>query len=397
MPGIEARGPAAAARRVRLFKKGRPMAGLIQHTPENRHHKGDTSMEPRARTLLAAAFAAGLALAPAAGRAEDLTKITISYQPSLYWALPFYIAQEKGWWKDVGLDASYVTFPAGAPQVAAAQAGSWDVGGTGSVPAVLGAARFGLLTAGVANDESKANAMMTRADKVDAILKDPSQLNGQKLLITTNSTVDYAARSCLAKWGLKPGAVQFVNLGQAQIISAMMANNGDVVGVWAPFTYTLEEKAGAKVLCSGADAGAIVPGALVVRPEFAKEHPDLVAKALAVYLRGWSWAKAHPKEARAMAKAFYAAGGVLASDRAIDQEFALRPTFGLEEQIALMDRSKGASKLDDWLGRIGGFMAQVGTIPAAPEAKSYVEDSFMKKIAADPKLKAFATEFDKTN
>ncbi|MFG1346694.1 ABC transporter substrate-binding protein [Xanthobacter autotrophicus DSM 431] len=357
--------------------------------------------KPRAHAFIAAALAAalsaGLALPPAAAQAQALTKINISYQPSLYWALPFYIAAEKGWWKDVGLDASFVTFPAGAPQVAAAQAGSWDVGGTGSVPAVLGAARFGLLTVGITNDESKTNAMMTRADKVAAIQKDPAALKGQKLLLTTNSTADFAARNCLAKWGLKSSDMQFVNLGQAQIISAVMANTSDVVGVWAPFTYTLEEKAGAKVLCSGADAGAMVPGALVVRPAFAKEHPDLVAKALAVYLRGWSWAKAHPKEARAMTKAFYAAGGVEASDSAIDQEFALRPTFGLTEQVKLMDRAKGASELDGWLGRIGGFMAEVGTIPAAPEAKSYVDESFMKTVAADPKLKAFATEFDKTN
>ena len=297
----------------------------------------------------------------------------------------------------MGLDATFVTFPAGAPQVAAAQAGSWDVGGTGSVPAVLGAARFGLVTVGITNDESKTNALMTRADKVAALQKDPSALKGQKLLLTTNSTADYAARNCLAKWGLKSSDMQFVNLGQAQIISAAMANNSDVVGVWAPYTYTLEEKAGAKVLCSGADAGAIVPGALVVRPAFAKEHPDLVAKVAAVYLRAWGWAKAHPKEAHAMTKAFYAVGGVEASDSAIDQEFALRPTFALTEQLRLMDRAKGPSALDGWLGRIGAFMAEVGTIPAAPEAKSYVDDSFMRMVAADPKLKAFATEFDTTN
>lgn len=354
----------------------------------------------RRHAFLAAALAAFSAtlVAPAApARAEGLTKISISYQPSLYWALPFYIAAEKGWWKDVGLDATFVTFPAGAPQVAAAQAGSWDVGGTGSVPAVLGAARFGLVTVGITNDESKTNALMTRADKVAALQKDPSALKGQKLLLTTNSTADYAARNCLAKWGLKSSDMQFVNLGQAQIISAAMANNSEVVGVWAPYTYTLEEKAGAKVLCSGADAGAIVPGALVVRPAFAKEHPDLVAKVAAVYLRAWGWAKAHPKEAHAMTKAFYAVGGVEASDSAIDQEFALRPTFALTEQLRLMDRSKGPSALDGWLGRIGAFMAEVGTIPAAPEAKSYVDDSFMRMVAADPKLKAFATEFDTTN
>ena len=46
------------------------------------------------------------------------------------------------------------TFPAGVPQIAASASKSWDVGGTGSVPAVLGAARYQLLTIGITNDES---------------------------------------------------------------------------------------------------------------------------------------------------------------------------------------------------------------------------------------------------
>lgn len=357
-------------------------------------------MKMRRGKILAGALVAALGMAPAAGpamAAQQLTKVNISYQPSLYWALPFYIATEKGWWKEVGLDPTFITFPAGAPQVAAAQAGSWDVGGTGAVPAVLGAARFGLVTVAVTNDESKTNAIMADGGKVDALKADPSKLKGQRLLLTTNSTADYAARACLEKWGLKSSDMQFVNLGQAQVISAMMADKNSVVGVWAPHTYTLEEKAGAKVLCSGADAGAMVPGTLVVRPEFAKKNPEEVAKILAVYMRAWNWAKAHPKEAQAMAKSFYAVGGVEASDNAIRQEFELRPTYGLQQQVELMDRSKGDSELDGWLNRIGGFMSNVGTIPNAPDTKVYVDDSFVKKVAADEKLKSFATEFDKSN
>ncbi len=319
-----------------------------------------------------------------------LTKIKISYQPALYWALPFFVATEKGWWKEVGLEPEFSTFPAGAPQVAAAQAKSWDVGGTGSVPAVLGAARFGLATIGLTNDESKANALMVSADKFEALKANPASIKGQKILTTTNSTVHYASLSCLQKWGLKGSDVEFVNLGQAQIIAAMSSKNGDVAGVWAPNTYTLEEKVGAKLLCSGADANAIVPGALVARPDYIKENPQEVAKFLAVFLRGWAWAKANPVEARAMLKKFYMAGGVEISDKAGNAEFDTRPVFSLEEQLKLMDRSAGASSVDKWLGNIGEFMTSVGTLQASPAAASYITDEPMKRVLADPKLRDFA-------
>ncbi|HZP77746.1 MAG TPA: ABC transporter substrate-binding protein [Pseudolabrys sp.] len=343
----------------------------------------------------AAIIAAGF-IAAAAPQARAQTAINVSYQPALYWALPYYAATEKGWWKEVGLNPSFSVFPAGAPQVAAGQAKSWDVGGMGSVPAVLGAARAGLLlTIGITNDESKANVMMVRGDKFDAFKAKPASLKGERILLSTNSTGDYAVRNCLKKYGVAFGDVQFVNLGQAQIISAVISNNGDVAGVWAPNNYTLEEKAGAKTLCTGADAGAIIPGALVVRAEYAKEHPKEVAAYLAVYLRAWSWAKANPKEAKAMTKKFYAQGGVDISDSAIDKEFAQRPVFLLDQQLKIMDRSKGASDVDKWLGDIGKFMVEVGTFPKAPDVKAYITDDYLKMVAADPKLKAFATEFDK--
>ena len=63
--------------------------------------------------LLSAALAiigvTGGAPAPAAAQ----TPINISYQPSLYWALPYYIATEKGWWKDLGLTPGFSVFPPG--------------------------------------------------------------------------------------------------------------------------------------------------------------------------------------------------------------------------------------------------------------------------------------------
>jgi len=90
--------------------------------------------------------------------------------------------------------------------------------------------------------------------------------------------------------------MQVVNLNQAEIISAFSSGTGLLAGVWAPNNYTLEQRIGAKTVCTGKDAGAVVPRTLVVRGEYAKEHPDLVARYLAVYLRSIAWQKKNPKE-----------------------------------------------------------------------------------------------------
>ena len=337
----------------------------------------------------------GLLLAMLAGAVGAQQEIKVSYQPALYWSLPYYIASEKGWWQDLGLKPAFSTFPAGVPQIAASAAKSWDVGGTGSVPAVLGAARYNLLTIGITNDESQGNALLASGAKADGFARNPGSIKGQLIVLTANSTGDYAVQSCLSKWGLKKADVQIKSMGQAEIISAMSSGNADLGGLWAPNIYTLEEKAGAKLICSGRDAGAIVPGAIIVRQEYAKEQPQNVAKYLAVYLRAQKWSLAHRAEAVAMMKKFYEQGGVTISEAAMNKEFDTRPVFDLAGQLKIMFRpAGGASEVDRWLTGIGEFMKANGTFPEAPATKGFVTDEYLRMVDKDPKLKEFANKAD---
>ena len=323
--------------------------------------------------------------------AQTLTPIKISYQPALYWALPFHVATEKGWWKEVGLAPEFSTFPAGVPQIASAAAKSWDVGGTGSVPAVLGHVRFGIKTIGITNDESAGNALVGSAKKAAEFAKDPAgALRGQTVTLTQNSTADYAIQSCLKRYGLKKADMVFKNMGQAEIISALSSGSTELAGLWAPNIYTVEEKAGAKVLCTGSDGGAMVPGALIARGDYAKENPQNVAKFLAVYLRAWKWMGANKPQAIAMMKDFYAKGGVSISEASMKKEFDTRPTFDLAQQVKQLDRSRGNSQVDAWFAQISVYMRETGAVTSVPQVQDFVTGEYMSLVQNDPKLREFA-------
>jgi len=237
--------------------------------------------------------------------------------------------------------------------------------------------------------------LLATAKTADAFMKNPASIKGQTIVLTANSTGDYAVQSCLAKWGLRKADVTVKSMGQAEIISAMSSGNADLGGLWAPNTYTMEEKAGAKQICSGQDAGAAVPGALIARADYAKEHPQDVAKFLAVYLRAWKWLNAHQPEAIAMMKKFYEQGGVTISEASMKKEFTTRPTFDLASQLRIMKRpSGGASEVDGWFTKIGGFMQANGTFAQAPASSKYITDEYLRMVDADPKLKAFANRAD---
>lgn len=341
--------------------------------------------KPTCALLLAAALAL-----PGAATAQEATDINVSYQPALYWALPYYVADQMGWWEEMGLAPSYSTFPSGAPQVAAAAAGDWDVGGTGSAPAVLGAARFDIVTIGITNNESATNAMMVRGDEAEAIRADPAgELAGQQLLVTTNSTGEYASAACIESFGLSyPDDVEVVNLNQGEIISAFASGTGKMAGLWAPNIYTLQDRAGAELLCSGQDAGAIVPGALIARRDYAEANPELVARYLAVFLRGVDWIRDNEDEAVAMMADFYALTGVELPEEFLRQEIALRPMFTLDEQLEIM--SGDPSTVVEWFDGLGGYMTSTGTLENELDASTFVDPSYMRLVAETPELAAFA-------
>jgi NitT/TauT family transport system substrate-binding protein len=339
------------------------------------------------------AIAALAALTPWSVHAQELKEVRISSQPALLGSVPFTLAEEKGWWKEVGLKVTITNFPAGAPQIAASK--SWDVGYTGAVPAVLGAVRFNLVTFGFSDDQSATNALYVRGPNADALIKTPASLKGNTVFLTGNSTVDLAARACMQKFGLAKGDVTVRSMGQAEIIAAMSSGSAEVGGLWAPNTYTIEEKAGGKLLCSGKDAGVVIPGNLVVRGDWAKENPELVARFLAVYLRAQRFMTANRKEAVAVMKRHYDAGGVNISEAAMNKEFELRPMYDLAAQLALFGRGAQPSKADTTMNTIATFIKEVGSLradEALPDPKTYVSDEYLKLIDRDPVLKAFANK-----
>lgn len=343
------------------------------------------------RTALASICLAGAIGAQAQPAAP--TPIKISYQIS-YWALPIFIATEKNWWAELGLKPEFVVYPAGAQQIAGAPSKSWDVGGTGSPPAVLGSQRFDIITVGLTNDESATNAIVARKDKIAAIKANPAkEVKGQQVLLSPNSTGEYATMACLQKWGIQRSDVSVVTLAPAQLVSAYTGGNGLLAGTWAPNTYTLNDQIGAEVICSGKDAGVMVPGALIARREFAKQNPEAVQKYLAVYLRAVAFQKANKAEFMSLLRKFFEVNGIKLKDSHLATEME-RPIFKLDEQLKLLSRAGGKSTADAAFEALSGYLKSVGTITEVPDPKNFITDEYMKAIDANPTLKAFA---NKTN
>jgi ABC-type nitrate/sulfonate/bicarbonate transport system substrate-binding protein len=332
---------------------------------------------------------------PAANEPAKEMVIAVSHQPALH-GLPTYMAMQKGWDKAEGIKIDFQLFMSGPPQNEALASNLWQVGAEGSVPAMLAAIRYGAYIIAISNDESETNDLWVRPNspilkvkganpKYPDIYGSAATIKGKTILLTTASTGHFAVIATLKALGLSEQDVKLVHMEQTQAVAAFEAGQGDIVQLWAPIDY-IGEKKGWKKISSGKRAGAVVPGAVVASKKAFEDNPQLVAKWLKLYMRGIAEMKANPTESAKMLDAYYKEHGVTLDEKALSQEFSLRPLFDTKEQLALFAKKNGGpSQVEQWMSDLADFFVQQGRITPAEKDKfmqgNYINDKILKMIA----------------
>ena len=277
-------------------------------------------------------------------------------------------AKEKGWDKEEGLDIEMLLFSSGMAQLNALPAGEWVLAGTGAVPGMMGALRYGTYTIAVTNDESYTNALLLRPDspilKTKGYNKDypevyghPDDVRGKTFLITTMSSPHFTLSHWLRVLGLKESDVTIKNIDQ-----------------------------GWKVAGTPNTCGVGLPTVLMGDKKFCDANPELVAKFLRVFLRSANMLQKEAPESLApeYCRFFQEFVGKSFTPEMAALDIKTHPVFNLEEQLALFDGSKGQSKAAKWMADIAEFFAGVGRI-TPDELKvvkdgSYATDKFLKLV-----------------
>lgn len=266
---------------------------------------------------------------------------------------------------------------------------TWDIGGAGVVPNIIGGPQD-IETIGISNDESASNAMVGTAAGTAAW--PPMSIADTPISLTANSTVHYAVEACLAKEGFNVTEANFTFAAPVDVL-ADLESGTEYGGLWAPRLYLfLEGNEGSSIVCSGADAGATVPGGIMVRKDYGESNGETVAKVLAAWLRGIEFIKNEENRAQVLEymKEFYAIYNVSISDGAMAKEIDTRPIFGLDEQLSMMKRESGPSTVDEWYRGVSDFMFNAGVLAEDPAPDTYITSKYMQMVADDDSLRLFA-------
>ena len=320
--------------------------------------------------------------------------ISVSHQPCVH-ALPTYMAMTKGWDKADGFKIDYQFYASGPPQNEALASNKWEVGAEGAVPGMLAAIRYGAYIIAISNDESETNDLWVRPNspilkakgvnpKYPDMYGSAETVKGKTILLTTASTGHYAVIATLKALGLSEQDVKLVHMEQSQAMAAFEAGQGDIVQLWAPFDYIGESK-GWKKMSSGKRAGVVVPGVVIASKKAFEENPEKVAKWLKLYMRGIAEMKANPGDSAKLLGAYYKEHGLTLDDKALAQEFSLRPIFDTKQQLALFAKKDGApSEVEKWMSDLADFFVQQGRITPAEKEKfmkgNFINDKILKML-----------------
>jgi len=260
-------------------------------------------MQRRQLILHGAASAAVLAL-PSLSRAQALEKpkttIAVGGKNLLYY-LPLTIAEQRGYFKDEGLDVSIVDFAGGSRALQAVVGGSADV--------VSGAFEH-TVNMQFKGQPMRAFVLQGRAPmivlgvntKTMAGYKSVADLKGKKIGVTApGSSTNVMVNFILAKAGLKPSDVSIVGVGAGNgAVAAMRSGQIDAISNLDP-VITLLARSGdlqivsdtRKVAESEKVFGGPMPAGCLYAPQpFVDKNPNTVQALTNAMVRANRWIQA---------------------------------------------------------------------------------------------------------
>jgi NitT/TauT family transport system substrate-binding protein len=308
------------------------------------------------KKTIAAATALFLAMTAAVGAEAP---VRTAYLQSDIHHLAFWVALEKGFYKEAGVDVEVAgVFKAGPEIMTAFSAGELDMAYVGEAPATTAVANRSADVAVVAQVNTEGSALVVA--RKDLGMKGLSGLKGKTVAVPGHSTVqDFLLRRALDENGVSVSrdAVHIIVLKPPEMIGALRTGQIDAFIAWEPYP---SKAATMEVGGNLAASKELWPGhpccALVADRKFMKARPDTVKAMVAAHVRATHYIQAHPDEAAAIGVQY--TGMDLDTVRSAMNNVHYTPVLSIEgekEYVRFLSEL-GYIRLDDPDAFVDGFL-----------------------------------------
>lgn len=243
-----------------------------------------------------------------------MTTVRITTMPVVQ-GLPFYLAKEKGYFREAGIDAEFVKFETPNQIIDALLQGRVDITPPSAATGVVGIAdsknsgKLLIYSMGGGDDVVQNDALLVRADSSLVSFQD---LQGKKVGIVAGSVQWNAiARDILARHGLLADEnITLVELPLGLQSQALAAGQVDALITVEPIPTVVKAKGIGKEMIDHLTTRFIsnpfYSGVGVIRKDFVGEHPEVAKKVLDVFDRAIAEINDNPDAARQYLKGYTA-------------------------------------------------------------------------------------------
>lgn len=280
------------------------------------------------------------------GDGKETRVVRMGYLRSDLHQLAYYVAREKGFFAEEGLDVREAgAFNAGPEEMSAFSAGELDMGYVGTAPAVTFTGRDMARVRVMAQANQEGSAVVVR-NGLEA--EDVTALKGRTVAVPGYTTVqDFLLRLALEEEKLEPGDVNTITLKPPEMISALSSSQVDAFVAWEPYpSQAVQQKAGRVLLYSGKIWPRHPCCMLVADEGFLERAPDTVRRVVAAHVKATRYINENPAEAVDMARLFTGQGIDVVGNAMKHIEFSYRPDLGAIERYVEFLNASGVIRVD---------------------------------------------------
>lgn len=290
---------------------------------------------------------------------------------------PFYVAKEKGFFKEEGLDVRLERIEGTGERRGALIARRIEALGTTIDDLVVGASQGVPATMILAIDES------TGADGIVAVntIRGITDLRGKTVAVQPGFVNHFFLLYVLDKAGLSPDEVKIQAMEPDAAGLAFVAGRIDVAVTWEPHLSKAKERRDGRILITTADPmtrGVIVDN-LIVRNDVIENRRRDVERLVRAWFRALRFCRTNPEEASAI----------------IAKEFGLTPSettemlFSAKPAVSLLGPSANKEFLSlkgdphtflEVAGKAADLYHRQRLISNIPDAKALIDTSFLQKV-----------------
>lgn len=212
---------------------------------------------------------------PSAG---DPVSITVGYVPVSIYA-PLFVAQEKGYYAEQGLDVTLQAFAGGTEPIALTGSGELEFASVGAAPAFWNAVALGLPVEIVAPGHAEGSPvatplMISKADCDSGEITSVADLAGKSVAINARGATEYWLAQALATGELTLQDIDLQTLPFPDAVAALDGGAVDAAMIGEPLATLAERQGTAVRLAADFPVQDIQPTAIIGNRDFLDENPD---------------------------------------------------------------------------------------------------------------------------